>query len=124
MNFKLNDYSSLTHRVPANDDPHGVFSLNPEQQSIAVLGSGSEISRAVVINVTRLAGLFGNASVGYRITGGIDEGMDLQATLGGKAEGRLLLIEGQSFSAISLPISSQVRKLMFSDTSAELFKTG
>lgn len=101
--------------MPANDEPHGVFSLNSKQQFIVVTGSGSEVSRAMVINVTRLAGLFGNASVGYRITGGIDEVMDITEILGGKAEGRLLLKEGQSFSAISLPISSQVRKSMFSD---------
>uniref|UniRef100_A0A3P8WCF8 Adhesion G-protein coupled receptor V1 n=1 Tax=Cynoglossus semilaevis TaxID=244447 RepID=A0A3P8WCF8_CYNSE len=50
-------------RVLANDDPHGVFSLNPEQQTIVVAGSGPEVSRALVVNLTRLAGLFGNASV-------------------------------------------------------------
>uniref|UniRef100_A0A3B4G959 Adhesion G-protein coupled receptor V1 n=1 Tax=Pundamilia nyererei TaxID=303518 RepID=A0A3B4G959_9CICH len=72
-------------RVPANDEPHGVFSLNSKQQFIVVTGSGSEVSRAMVINVTRLAGLFGNASVGYRITGGIDEVMDITEILGGKA---------------------------------------
>ncbi|MEQ2214624.1 hypothetical protein XENOCAPTIV_014496, partial [Xenoophorus captivus] len=56
-------------RVPANDEPHGVFSLNPKQQSVVVVGSGSQVTRALVVNVTRLAGLFGNASVGYKISG-------------------------------------------------------
>uniref|UniRef100_A0A669EYL3 Adhesion G-protein coupled receptor V1 n=1 Tax=Oreochromis niloticus TaxID=8128 RepID=A0A669EYL3_ORENI len=107
-------------RVPANDEPHGVFSLNSKQQFIVVSGSGSEVSRAMVINVTRLAGLFGNASVGYRITGGIDEVIDITEILGGKAEGRLLLKEGQSFSAISLPISSQAFLSVGASITAEL----
>ncbi|XP_056232770.1 adhesion G-protein coupled receptor V1 isoform X2 [Seriola aureovittata] len=98
-----------THiRVRANDEPHGVFFLNPEQQSIVVVGSGSEVTRALVMNVTRLAGLFGNASVGYRISGGIDEVMDIEEILGGQAQGRLFLGEGQTFSTITVPISSQV----------------
>nr|XP_046243039.1 adhesion G-protein coupled receptor V1 [Scatophagus argus] len=98
-----------THiRVHANDEPHGVFSLNPKQQSIVVQGSGSEATRALVMNVTRLAGLFGNASVGYRISGRIEEVMAIEEVLGGQAEGRLLLREGETFGAIIVPISSQV----------------
>uniref|UniRef100_A0A3B4V3U8 Adhesion G-protein coupled receptor V1 n=1 Tax=Seriola dumerili TaxID=41447 RepID=A0A3B4V3U8_SERDU len=85
-----------THiRVRANDEPHGVFFLNPEQQSIVVVGSGSELTRALVMNVTRLAGLFGNASVGYRISGGIDEVMDIEEILGGQ----VFLSVGESFRA-------------------------
>ncbi|XP_030273384.1 adhesion G-protein coupled receptor V1 isoform X2 [Sparus aurata] len=95
-------------RVLANDEPHGVFSLNPEQQSIVVIGAGSEVTRALVMNVTRLAGLFGNASVGYRISGGIDEVMDIEEILGGQAEGRLFMRAGETFSSITVPISSQV----------------
>ncbi len=92
----------------ANDEPHGVYSLNPGQQSIVVVGSGSEVTRALVMNVTRLAGLFGNVSVGYRISGGIDEVMDIEEILGGRAEGRLLFTEGQTFSTLTVPISTQV----------------
>uniref|UniRef100_H2M3Y4 Adhesion G-protein coupled receptor V1 n=1 Tax=Oryzias latipes TaxID=8090 RepID=H2M3Y4_ORYLA len=95
-------------RVPANDEPHGVFFLNTEQQSVVVVGSGFNLTRAVVINVTRLAGLFGNASVGYRITGGVDVMMDIQEILRGQAEGSLFMREGQTFSTITVPISSQV----------------
>ncbi|KAI3372466.1 hypothetical protein L3Q82_022949 [Scortum barcoo] len=110
-----------THiRVPANDEPHGVFSLNPEQQSIVVVRSGSEVTRALVMNVTRLAGLFGNASVGYKISGGIDEVMDIKEILGGRAEGRLFLREGQAFSAITVPISSQVFLSVGESFTAEL----
>ncbi|XP_041856249.1 adhesion G-protein coupled receptor V1 [Melanotaenia boesemani] len=95
-----------THiRVPANDEPHGVFTLNPVQQSIVVVGSGSNITRVLVVNVTRLAGLYGNASVGYRIS---DEEMDINEILGGRAEGRLFIREGHSFGTITVPISSQV----------------
>ncbi|XP_040899032.1 adhesion G-protein coupled receptor V1 [Toxotes jaculatrix] len=98
-----------THiRVRANDEPHGVFLLNPAQQSIVVVGSGAEVTRALVMNVTRLAGLFGNVSVGYRISGGIDEVMDIAEILGGQAQGSLFLREGQTFSTIIVPISSQV----------------
>ncbi|KAF7670351.1 hypothetical protein LDENG_00010120 [Lucifuga dentata] len=102
------DRISAHIRVRANDEPHGIFSLNPEQQSVAVVGLGSEISRVLVLNVTRLAGLFGNASVGYRITGGIDGGVDIKEILGEKADGRVLLREGEAFTTITVPISSQV----------------
>uniref|UniRef100_UPI0037E7935A adhesion G-protein coupled receptor V1 n=1 Tax=Semicossyphus pulcher TaxID=241346 RepID=UPI0037E7935A len=107
-------------RVLANDEPHGIFSLNPEQQSIVLLGSGSEVTRALLMNVTRLAGLFGNASVGYRISGGVDEVMDIEEILGGKAEGRIVLREGQTFSTITVPISSQVFLSVGESFTAEL----
>ncbi|XP_051279685.1 adhesion G-protein coupled receptor V1 isoform X2 [Dicentrarchus labrax] len=107
-------------RVRANDEPHGVFSLSPEQQSIVVVGSGSEVTRALVMNVTRLAGLFGNASVGYRISGGIDEVMDIDEILGGQAEGRLFLREGQTFGTITVPISNQVFLSVGESFTAEL----
>lgn len=61
------------------------------------------------MNVTRLAGLFGNASVGYRISGGIEEVMDIKEILGGQAEGRLFFREGQTFGTITVLISSQVQ---------------
>lgn len=91
----------------ANDEPHGIFSLNPEQQSIVVVGSGSNVTRALVMNVTRLAGLFGNASVGYRISGGMV--INIKEILGGQAEGSLFFREGQTFSSVTVPISSQVQ---------------
>ncbi|MEQ2176232.1 hypothetical protein GOODEAATRI_025891, partial [Goodea atripinnis] len=68
----------------------------------------SQVTRALVVNVTRLAGLFGNASVGYKISGRGTEVMDIQEILRGQAEGRLLMREGQAFSQITVPISSQV----------------
>lgn len=87
-----------------------MFSLNAEQQSIIIVDSGSEVTRALVVNVTRHAGLFGNASVGYRISGGVDEMMDIEEIMGGQAEGRLFMREGQTFSTITVPISNLVTK--------------
>ncbi|XP_031160888.2 adhesion G-protein coupled receptor V1 isoform X2 [Sander lucioperca] len=107
-------------RVRANDEPHGVFSMNPKQQFILVVRSESEFARALVLNVTRLAGLFGNTSVGYRISGGIDEVMDIEVILGGQAKGRLFFREGQSFSSITVPISSQVFLTVGESFTAEL----
>lgn len=98
--------------MPANDEPHGVFSLNPKQQSVVVMGSGSEVTRALVLNVTRLAGLFGNASIGYRISGGIEEVMDMKEILGGHSEGRMFFREGQTFSTMTVFISSQVQMVL------------
>ncbi|XP_068617051.1 adhesion G-protein coupled receptor V1 [Brachionichthys hirsutus] len=103
-----NPGSIRTHiRVHANDEPHGVFFLEPEQQSIMVTGSGSEVTRAVAMNVSRRSGLFGNATVGYKIRGRIEEEIDIEELLGGRAEGRLFFMEGQSFSTISVPIGHQ-----------------
>uniref|UniRef100_A0A672JI01 Adhesion G-protein coupled receptor V1 n=1 Tax=Salarias fasciatus TaxID=181472 RepID=A0A672JI01_SALFA len=107
-------------RVLSNDEPHGVFSLNPEQQSVVVVGSGSEVTRALILNVTRLAGLFGNASVGYRITGGMEEVMDMQEILGGQAEGRVVLRDGQEFGSVTVPISDQVYLSVGSSFTAQL----
>ncbi|TKS78901.1 G-protein coupled receptor 98 [Collichthys lucidus] len=119
--FDANPDLIRTHiRVRANDEPHGVFSLDPEQQSIVVVGSGSEITRALVMNVTRLAGLFGNASVGYKISGRIDEVMDITEILEGQAEGRLFFREGQTFGTITVPISSQVFLSVGESFTAEL----
>ncbi|KAK1892564.1 Adhesion G-protein coupled receptor V1, partial [Dissostichus eleginoides] len=107
-------------RVRANDEPYGVFALNPEEMSIMVSVSDSEVSRALVLNVTRHQGLFGNSSVGYRVSGGVNAVMDIQEILGGQAEGWLLFREGQSFSTITLPISNQVFLSVGDSFTAEL----
>ncbi|XP_062238571.1 adhesion G-protein coupled receptor V1 [Platichthys flesus] len=110
-----------THiRVSANDDPHGVFSLNPEQQSIVVAGAGSEVTRALVMNLTRLAGVFGNASVGYKISGGMDELMDMEEILGGQAEGRVFMRAGETSSTLTVLITSQVFLSVGESFTAEL----
>uniref|UniRef100_A0A667Y0L3 Adhesion G-protein coupled receptor V1 n=1 Tax=Myripristis murdjan TaxID=586833 RepID=A0A667Y0L3_9TELE len=112
--------TSTRIRVRANDEPHGVFTLNPEHQSITVVGEGLEVSRVLVLNVTRLAGLFGNASVGYRITGGIDGAMGIEEILGEEAEGRVFLREGEPFTTVTVTISSQVFLSVGESFTAEL----
>lgn len=83
--------------------------------------SGSEVSRALVLNVTRLAGLFGNATVGYRVSGGIEEVMDIKEILGGQAEGTLFFREGQTFGTVTMLISSQVK--IIDQFKTEIFNT-
>ncbi|XP_061753493.1 adhesion G-protein coupled receptor V1 [Nerophis ophidion] len=110
-----NSHFLRTHiRVHANDDPRGVFSLNPEQQSVAVLGSESALRRVLLMNATRLAGLFGNVSVGYRISHGTEEGLDVAS------EGQLLFADGQAVSGVTFPISNQVFLSLGESFSVEL----
>ncbi|KAJ3604248.1 hypothetical protein NHX12_028989, partial [Muraenolepis orangiensis] len=96
--------TSARIRVRANDEPHGVFSLDPGQQSMEVAGPGADPARFLLLNLTRLAGLFGNASVGYRVSGG----QHVQSLLGDGATGRILLVEGESSASITLSLSNQV----------------
>lgn len=72
------------------------------------MGSGSEVTRALALNVTRLAGLFGNASVGYRISGAIEELMDMKEIIGEQAEGRIHFRENHTFTIVTVPINNQV----------------
>lgn len=94
--------------MPANDEPHGVFSLSPNQQPVVVVGSGSEVTRALAFNVTRSAGLFGNASVGYKISGELEKAMDIKEILGNQTERRIFFRENQVFSTVTVPINNQV----------------
>lgn len=94
--------------MPANDEPHGVFSLSAHQQPVVVVGSGSEVTRALALNVTRSAGLFGNASVGYKISGELKEAMDMKEILGEQTEGRIFFRENHVFTTVTVPINSQV----------------
>lgn len=61
--------------------------------------------------MTRLAGLFGNASVGYKISGTI-EVIDMKEILGDQAEGRIFFRENHSFTTVTVPISNQVSILV------------
>lgn len=87
-----------------------------------IVESESQITRVLVMNVTRLAGLFGDTIVSYRISGGIDEVMDIREILRGQDEGTLTFREGQTFSTISVPISSQVRISMLLQRQTNSFK--
>ena len=86
----------------ANDEPHGVFSLDPGRRAVAVEPG----FRFLLLNVTRSGGLFGNASVGYVVSGG----PEVQALLGDRATGRVLLPEGESSVSIALSLSNQVSR--------------
>lgn len=99
--------STTLFRVRANDEPHGVFSLAAERQAVVVVGRGAGLVRLLALNVTRQAGAFGNASVGYRISSG--PGLDGQELLGEAAVGRALVKDGEDSVSVYVPINSQVR---------------
>ncbi|CAB1319363.1 unnamed protein product, partial [Coregonus sp. 'balchen'] len=98
--------STTRFRVRANDEPHGVFGLEAAQQAVVVVGRGAGLVRLLALNVTRKAGAFGNASVGYRISTG--PGLDGQELLREAAVGRVLIKHGEDSASVSVPISSQV----------------
>nr|XP_029492889.1 adhesion G-protein coupled receptor V1-like [Oncorhynchus nerka] len=98
--------STTLFRVRANDEPHGVFGLAAERQAVVVVGRGAGLVRLLSLNVTRQAGAFGNASVGYRISTG--PGLNGQELLGGAAVGRVLIKHGEDSASDSVPISTQV----------------
>ncbi|XP_066038594.1 adhesion G-protein coupled receptor V1 [Chamaea fasciata] len=86
--------------VFANDDPHGVFALYSDQQSVLV-ERGQD--RYVQINVTRHAGAFGEVTVEYCVTALHDE-----ALIEPKNEVGVLTIEdGASFGVKRVPISNK-----------------
>ncbi|CAB1321522.1 unnamed protein product [Coregonus sp. 'balchen'] len=98
--------SSTQLRVRANDEPHGLFGLEAEQQAVVVAGMGAGLRRLLTLNVTRQAGAFGNASVGYRISTG--PGLDGQELLGEAAVGRALVKDGEDSASVSVTINSEV----------------
>ncbi|XP_075693474.1 adhesion G-protein coupled receptor V1 [Rhinoderma darwinii] len=87
--------------VLANDDPHGVFILDPASQSIFV---NSDMGRYVQVNVTRLAGTFGNVTAQYQIFLGKSEQYNLTETI----EGNVLIRDGASYGVSTVPINNQV----------------
>ncbi|XP_056394317.1 adhesion G-protein coupled receptor V1 isoform X2 [Hyla sarda] len=87
--------------VLANDDPYGVFLLDPASQSIFV---NSDMGRYVQVNVTRLAGTFGNVTVQYQISFGKSERDNLTGTI----EGNVLVRDGASYGVSTVPISNQI----------------
>lgn len=88
--------------VFANDDPHGVFALYSDQQSVLV---EKGLDRYVQINVTRHAGAFGEVMVEYRVTALHDEALIEP----GNEVGVLAIEDGASFGVKRVPITSQVR---------------
>nr|XP_001918372.2 G-protein coupled receptor 98 [Equus caballus] len=87
--------------VSANDDPHGVFALHSDHQSIFI---GQNLSRFIQINITRLAGTFGEVAVGYRISSDQKE----QPIVTENAERQLVVQDGARYKVDTVPVKSQV----------------
>uniref|UniRef100_F7FXQ0 Adhesion G-protein coupled receptor V1 n=1 Tax=Monodelphis domestica TaxID=13616 RepID=F7FXQ0_MONDO len=105
--------SFTSFSVPANDDPHGVFALYARWQSIVVEQS---LNRYIQINVTRLAGTFGDVAVGYRILPNSPD----QPIVTERTEGHLIVKGGTSYKVDTVPIMNQVFLLLGSDLTLEL----
>lgn len=58
--------------------------------------------------MTRSAGLFGNASVGYKISGELEDAFDMKEILGEQTEGTIFFPENQVFTTLIVPINKQV----------------
>ncbi|KAM8960806.1 adhesion G-protein coupled receptor V1 [Pelodytes ibericus] len=93
--------SSARFTVPANDDPHGVFVVYSTSQSIGV---NNDMSRFILVNVTRLAGTFGDVTVAYQIVVGAGEQENLTEII----TGTVLIKDGISYGVGTVPISNQV----------------
>ncbi|XP_004678196.1 PREDICTED: G-protein coupled receptor 98 [Condylura cristata] len=87
--------------VFANDDPHGVFALYSDHQSILI---GQNLSRSIQINVTRLAGTFGDVAVGFRIS----SDQEKQPVVTESTEGQLVVKDGTRYKVDIVSIKSQV----------------
>ncbi|GAB5567024.1 adhesion G-protein coupled receptor V1 isoform X4 [Prionailurus iriomotensis] len=86
--------------VSANDDPHGVFALYSDYQSILV---GKNLSRFIQINVTRLAGTFGDVAVGFRISSDQKE----QLVVSENSDRQLVVKDGARYKVDLVPVRSQ-----------------
>ncbi|OCU02316.1 adhesion G-protein coupled receptor V1 [Xenopus laevis] len=95
-----NDKRVAQFTVLGNDEPHGVFVVFPASQFIIVT---SDLSRYIQINVSRLAGTFGNVSVTYMISAGGRE----QEFFAEKFVGNVLIKDGATYGLKTVPISSQ-----------------
>nr|XP_031304026.1 adhesion G-protein coupled receptor V1 [Camelus dromedarius] len=87
--------------VSANDDPHGVFALYSDHQSVLI---AQNLSRFIQINITRLAGTFGDVAVGYRISSDRKE----QSVVTENEERQLVVKDGTSYKVDTVPVKSQV----------------
>ncbi|XP_029429217.1 adhesion G-protein coupled receptor V1 [Rhinatrema bivittatum] len=93
--------SFIRFTILANDDPHGVFILVSSRQSVSVT---KDMSRFIQINVTRLAGLFGNVTVEFQISSGDQE----EKSSTGKTMGSLLIRDGANYGVSTVPVDSWV----------------
>ncbi|XP_069912554.1 adhesion G-protein coupled receptor V1 [Oryctolagus cuniculus] len=87
--------------VSANDDPHGVFALYADRQSLLV---GQSLARAIQVNITRLAGTFGDVAVGFRILSDREE----HPIAADGRERQLVVKDGARYKVDTVPIRNQV----------------
>ncbi|KAI4876542.1 hypothetical protein NFI96_002228 [Prochilodus magdalenae] len=88
--------------VRANDEPHGVFALPPQWQALFV--NATDRSRHLALNISRLAGTFGNVSVGYRISYPTPG----QSFTEDRSTGSILARDGEKSVSVTVPVSTQV----------------
>ncbi|KAL4228132.1 hypothetical protein ACF0H5_013567 [Mactra antiquata] len=60
-----NQYKTSTFRIKYNDEPHGVFGIIPEYQTVTV--DPIDLTRHVALNFTRYAGLYGNVILTFSL---------------------------------------------------------
>ena len=92
--------------VSANDYPHGIFALYSDHQSVLI---GQNLRRFIQINVTRLAGTFGDVAVRYRISSDSKE----QSVVTENAERQLVVRDGTRYTVDAVPVQSQVCSVSF-----------
>ncbi|KAM5298193.1 adhesion G-protein coupled receptor V1 [Ctenodactylus gundi] len=91
--------------VSANDDPHGVFALYSAHQSVLV---GENLIRSIQINITRLAGTFGDVAVTFQILS--DHNEDPVAAK--DTERQVVVEDGARYKVDTVPIRNQVFLLL------------
>ncbi|XP_035296369.1 adhesion G-protein coupled receptor V1 isoform X3 [Cricetulus griseus] len=99
--------------VSANDDPHGVFALYSDHQSILI---GQNLIRSLQINITRLAGMFGDVAVRFQILS--DNKEDPIATE--NEERQLVIKDGARYKVDVVPLKNQVFLLLGSNFTLQL----
>lgn len=87
--------------VLANDDPHGVFYVDPERQAVVI---NNDLERFVQANVTRLGGTFGNVTVEYQVS----FGKTAQENVSGIIMGSVFIQDGESYGINIVPINQKV----------------
>ncbi|XP_054544211.1 adhesion G-protein coupled receptor V1 isoform X2 [Talpa occidentalis] len=93
--------SIIQFSVFANDDPHGVFALYSDHQSILI---GQNLSRSIQINVTRLAGTFGDVAIGFQISSDQEE----QPIVTESAERQLVIKDGARYKVDIVSVKNEV----------------
>uniref|UniRef100_A0ABM5FTD0 Adhesion G-protein coupled receptor V1 isoform X1 n=1 Tax=Pogona vitticeps TaxID=103695 RepID=A0ABM5FTD0_9SAUR len=87
--------------VFANDDPHGVFALYSEKQSVLV---EKDLSRLIQINITRHAGTFADVIVEYQISSSNEQSLVTEAD----TVGQLQIKASSSYGVKTVPIHTEV----------------